>query len=142
MEWATYLTTGVGESLYHMCDEEEWKQALVDGKYVPPTFEQDGFIHATAEPQFLIEVANHFYQSSKGKWICLKIDPNSLGSSKVIYEAPAPVGEVEAFDHKEKDDKAPKFPHIYGPICTKSVISFSKIVRDDAGKFLSIEGIC
>jgi uncharacterized protein (DUF952 family) len=129
--------------IYHMCDEEQWAEAVKAGQYVPPTFAQDGFIHATAEPNALLPVANHFYLKSKGDWICLKIDPAKLLTSKVVYEAPAPVGETEAFDHAKDDGEQPKFPHIYGPIWPDSVVAFHKIMRNkDDGTFLSIEGIC
>jgi len=138
MEWSKYLTKGPGELLYHMCDKSSWEEAVEKGQYVPPTYEQDGFIHATAEPNALIDVANHFYTSSKGDWICLKIDPNSLGKSRVIYEAPAPVGETEAYEH---EGEQPLFPHIYGPIWPHAVIGFTKMQRDDKGTFLSIDGI-
>lgn len=34
-----------------------------DGKdYFPPTYEKDGFIHATKDPQLLLGIANHFYK--------------------------------------------------------------------------------
>ena len=125
--------------IFHMCEVTLWESSKEKGSYVPPTYEQDGFIHATAEPQFLIDVANHFYRESTGDWICIKIDPKLLGGSKVIYEAPAPVGNTEAYDHKEKDDEQPKFPHIYGPIPTSACVSHSKILRDADGTFLSIE---
>ena len=38
------------------------------GTYYPPTYEQDGFIHLTADPLKLLGVANHFYKSSIGDW--------------------------------------------------------------------------
>ena len=143
MEWARYLTKGVEPLIYHMCIKSEWeKQCEETGHYVPPTYDQDGFIHATAEPEFLLGVANHFYKESKGDWICLRIDPHSLDDSKVIYESPAPVGEKAAYDHEEKDGDAPKFPHIYGPILKKSVIITKKIYRNSDGEFLSIADIC
>ena len=143
MEWTTYLTKGPGELLYHMCITTEWDSQIKEfGHYAPPTYGADGFIHATAEPEFLLGVANHFYKESVGDWICLRIDPNSLGSSKVVYEAPAPVGNIEAYDHEEKEGEQPKFPHIYGPILKDSVIGKEKIVRAKDGSFLSIDNIC
>ena len=105
-------------------------------------YEQDGFIHATAEPVFLLGVANHFYKNSEGDWICLRIDTHSLGDSQVVYETPAPVGDIKAYDHEENNGDVPKFPHIYGPILKEAVISTKKITRGNDGEFLSIEDIC
>jgi uncharacterized protein (DUF952 family) len=146
MDWKQYLVRGSGVSLYHMCDKAAWDDQIAEkGSYIPPTYAADGFIHATGEPAFLIDVANHFYKSTEGDWICLKIDPNSLGASEVKWEAPAPVGETEAYDHNtdgsgEATDQ-PKFPHIYGPIPAKSVIGFYIINRAADGTFLNIQGI-
>lgn len=39
---------------------------------------QDGFIHLTADPKLLLEVANRFYQNSTGDWEVLVIDPAKL----------------------------------------------------------------
>ena len=53
-----------------------------------------------------------------GDWICIKVEPSLLGGP-IIYEAPAPVGNIEAFDYV----KSPAFPHIYGGIPLKSVLA-------------------
>lgn len=39
---------------------------------------QDGFIHLTADPNLLLEVANRFYSRSQGDWEVLVIDPAKL----------------------------------------------------------------
>ena len=39
---------------------------------------QDGFIHLTADPNLLLEVANRFYTRSQGDWEVLVIDPAKL----------------------------------------------------------------
>ena len=72
-----------------------------------------------------------------GDWICIKVEPSSLGGP-IVYEAPAPVGSIGAFDYVE----APAFPHIYGGIPAKSVLETYKIIRGEDGSFLSIENLC
>ena len=63
MEWAHYLSRGVQEPVFHMCDAKEFALATVDGGfYYSPTFKDDKFIHATADPQHLLEAGNHFYK--------------------------------------------------------------------------------
>jgi uncharacterized protein (DUF952 family) len=63
MEWSTYLTKGPGIPIYHMCDKSNFLQSTLNGGiYFSPTFEVDGFIHATENPSFLLEAGNHFYK--------------------------------------------------------------------------------
>lgn len=53
--------------LYHLAQEKLWRAASTTGEpYYPPTYQQDGFTHATARPEFLLSVANHFYQGKVG----------------------------------------------------------------------------
>eukprot|EP00903_Cladosiphon_okamuranus_P006599 g6446.t1 len=74
--------------IYHLVQEAKWKATGGEG-YLPPTYEADGFIHATREAQLLLPVANHFYADVPGDFICLRIDTNIL-KSEVKFEAAAP----------------------------------------------------
>ena len=63
MESTDLSTSSVQEPVFHMCDASEFAAATVDGGfYYSPTFKDDKFIHATADPQFLLEAGNHFYK--------------------------------------------------------------------------------
>ena len=140
------MTQGVPPAeppVYHMCIETELDAATGNGgMYYSPTFPQDKFIHATAEPQYLIDVANHFYKETVGEWVCIKLDVSRLGG-KVVYESPAPVGNIAAYDHaKEQEKEQPKFPHIYGGIPARAIMARYRIRRATDGTFLSIDGIC
>lgn len=46
--------------IYHLVEEARWKAATTEG-YLPPTYAEDGFVHATKEGSLLLPVANHFY---------------------------------------------------------------------------------
>jgi len=105
--------------------------------YFPPTYAADGFIHATAEPQSLLPVGTHFYKASVGDWVCLKLDVSKLGGP-VVYESPAPVGNIEAYEH---EGEKPLFPHIYGGIPRESIMKTFNIRRGEDGSFLEIEGL-
>lgn len=131
--------------IYHMCVTSDFEEATKDGGlYYSPTFKEDKFIHATAEPKFLLEAGSHFYKHVKGEWICLKLDVSLLPENSVVYEAPAPVGAIEAVDYEAEHDlpEQPKFPHIYAGIPLQSVVETYKIVRNEEGEFLSIENLC
>lgn len=128
-----------------MCDREAFETATANGGlYYSPTFAQDRFIHATADPKFLLEAGNHFYKEVRGEWICVKLEVTQLPPNAVIYEAPAPVGRIEAVDYSKDAEvkEAITFPHIYSGIPAKAVIGRHRIIRGDDGSFLSIEGLC
>ncbi|CAN0585263.1 unnamed protein product, partial [Ectocarpus sp. 12 AP-2014] len=74
--------------IYHLVQGARWKDAGEDG-YLPPTYEADGFIHATKEAGLLLPVANHFYTglyaNAVHRFICLRIDTTAL-ESEVRFE--------------------------------------------------------
>ena len=128
--------------IYHMCCVSDYELAIEQGGiYYSPTYHQDGIIHATENPALLLQAGTHFYRSSVGNWICLKIDANKL-NAEVRYESPAAVGNIKAVDYSENQTETPRFPHIYGPINVDAVIEQFPIVRDSDGSFLSIPGLC
>jgi uncharacterized protein (DUF952 family) len=126
--------------IFHMCDSADLDDQLSkEGVYFPPTYKQDGFVHATEDAESLLAIANHFYKSDKGNWVVIKIDVSKLGC-EVIYEAPMPVGNTESHVKVDNnDDIGPKFPHIYGSIKKKSITERYPMIRGENGEFLSIQ---
>ncbi len=43
-----------------------------------PIAPQDGFIHLTADPDFLLGIGNHFYRDVPGQFLLLVLDPAKL----------------------------------------------------------------
>ena len=118
---------------FHLCDIEDFnKQISETGEYFPPTYKQDGFIHATLEPRMLIDVANAFYKNSKATWICISLWSHELND--IRYEAPAPVGGVSA----DAGHGAVKMPHIYGSITKASICRSYTVSRSADGTFQKI----
>jgi uncharacterized protein (DUF952 family) len=81
--------------IYHLVQKPLWEQHKAAGSvYFPPTYEQDGFTHATSDPSKLLGVANHFYKDVQADWLCLKMTRATLAAAKLTlkFEAPAPVG--------------------------------------------------
>ena len=129
------------EVLYHMCEKKLWEAAkAAGGAYFPPTFEQDGFTHATAVPSRLITTANHFYQDSVGDWVCL-----TFKRSNLLKQCGIMVRDEEAMPVGDKatgaDWGAWICPHILGGIPV-SVVDFEFAMIRDGKKYLSIEGVC
>lgn len=142
ISWDCYLAFGPYQKIYHMCEITLLEKAMNSPEkvYYPPTYQVDGFIHATEDPKLLVDVANHFYKSSKDSWVCLELSIPWLlaqGNTQVIYEAAAPVGDIEAVE----SDNNLKFPHIYGGISKNSITRVFNIVRDDDGTFIRIENL-
>ncbi|CAL8463589.1 g3123 [Coccomyxa elongata] len=132
------------EPLYHLVPKDSWIEHQQSRKpYFPPTYDQDGFIHLTKDPNFLLGVANNFYSSKDPwEWICLRIDPSRL-TSEVRYEPAAPVGNTAPpTGWKEGALEAPVFPHLYGTIDFDAVTAEHAVRRDSQqGTFLNIEGV-
>ncbi|KAI8105184.1 hypothetical protein M9435_000354 [Picochlorum sp. BPE23] len=134
----------MADYIYHMCAKRMWLEVVNSAVeyYYPPTFEQDGFIHATKDPSMLLSVANHFYTDSPldEEWVVLCIDVDRL-TSPVTYEAPAPVGDKETKTfQKDIADAVVVFPHIYGGINPSAVTQIMPMERNrEDGTFVRIQ---
>ncbi|KAK9815700.1 hypothetical protein WJX72_008279 [[Myrmecia] bisecta] len=131
--------------LYHLVPHGTWEtHKSSKTAYFPPTYEQDGYIHLTKEPAFLLQVANHFYTDVPGPWVVLCIDSSKL-TSEVKFEPASVVGNkappADGYGQAGQTEAAVLFPHLYGTIDFGSVQSELPVVRDDDGKFVSITGL-
>lgn len=127
--------------LFHLIQADLWTAAVdSDSAYYPPTYEQDGFTHATANPALLLNVANHFYTEVPGQWYCLRMTVDSLASAdiEVVFEGTAPVGDKEP-DFPGTDDEL--FPHILGGIHPSAVLEVHEVIRTDDGSFTAVVGV-
>ncbi len=127
--------------LFHLVQEHLWHEALQrEVTYYPPTYEQDGFTHATAEPDLLLRVANHFFKQVTGDWQCLRMTIESVTATgtPVTFERAAAVGETQP--NFEGSDGV-LFPHINGGIAPSAVLEVHRVIRDEDGTFLEIVGV-
>jgi uncharacterized protein (DUF952 family) len=134
------------KTVYHMCEKALWEKVIASkAAYFPPTYIQDGFFtHATAVPARLLETANHFYTSTQGEWICLKLSTETLLANGImtVFEAPKPVGDQTVQEHWMLSEWV--CPHIYGGVpchIPRTVTKIYEITRDSDGLFLSIAGL-
>jgi len=124
--------------IFHLIQKANWDKSIANGEvYYPPTYAQDGFTHATANPDYLLTIGNHFYKQTKGEWLLLKMTVASLEETgvKTIFEGTAAVGDKQPdFD----GSKSELFPHILGGIAPAAVLEVIKVERSASGEFLSI----
>jgi len=130
------------DTLFHMTTAARWEEAKrTNSAYFPPTFDVDGgFTHATAVPSRLITTANHFYQESKGDWVCLRFSRAALRKSGIVVcdEEAKPVGDTAVGD----DWNEWVCPHVLGGIPPAVVDKEFPMKRDADGKaFLGITGL-
>lgn len=94
------------EVIYHMCQVSLWEKAKASGEALfAPTFEKDGFTHATAVPSRLIQTANYAYQEVPGEWVCLRFKRSALRKLGIIT----------------KDEGAYNCPHVFGGLAPQVV---------------------
>ena len=131
--------------IYHLVQVPLWENCKKESAtYYPPTYEADGFTHATANPAKLLEVANHFYLDVKSDWLCLKMSRSSLANQKIVvkFESPSPVGSTPALNSEQSGGE--RFPHIYAgiPAFGDVVLEEFPVIRDnESGKFLAIPAL-
>jgi uncharacterized protein (DUF952 family) len=102
--------------LLHICQKKDWVEAQSAGEYQAASLDSAGFIHCS-RPDQVLEVANRFYQGLTDL-ILLWIDPARL-TAEVRWE-PAD-GQL--------------FPHLYGPLNLKSIITMTNLIPDGDGVF-------
>jgi len=104
--------------VYHMLSKAAWEAVAAGGDYQAATLANEGFVHCTAEPWLLEQVANRFYRAEAGEWLILHID---------LHQVAAPVRWEEADAHL--------FPHIYGPIAQQAVVQITPFPRHEDGTY-------
>lgn len=109
--------------IYHLAYRQDWDDAVRAGDYRQSTkgrtLEEQGFIHGTAKPSQVDQVANSFYRGDEGL-VVLIIDEAKVRSE--VRHDPVP-----GFDTP--------LPHIYGPLNLDAVIDIKPLNTDGDGQF-------
>ncbi|MDH3685752.1 MAG: DUF952 domain-containing protein [Myxococcales bacterium] len=117
----------MAERIYHLALESEWLAGLTGDWYRPARLPEDGFVHCAARDVLLSVAEDYFGGATEAVWV-LALDPDRL-SAEVRWEAPAPLPEGGR-GHLER---APTFPHVYGPIEIGAIVGASRLPRRGAG---------
>jgi uncharacterized protein (DUF952 family) len=118
------------EPIYHLVPARYYEAQPTAQPYLPDSFEQEGFIHCTAELPLLLKIANLYFAELPDTLLVLEIDPARL-DSPLKFEAPLPpaTAPAEASPH----DPEQLFPHIYGPLNREAIGRVFPLVRNEAG---------
>ncbi|MCK5601463.1 DUF952 domain-containing protein, partial [Candidatus Pacearchaeota archaeon] len=107
-------TPYLGREMYHVVPRAEWESQKGSRTYKPERFEDDGFIHFSADVETALMMANRFYKNSTDEIVLLKVDV-----AKASQEA-----EICIDNGKEK------YPHLYGLMPTDAVLEEIILARE------------
>lgn len=105
--------------IYHMTPQAVWDAQRNQPSFAPASLATEGFIHCTAEPELLLQVANRFYREIPGTFIIVCIALARL-DAELRWEL--------ADGHR--------FPHIYGPLNWEAVERILPFPRQANDSFL------
>jgi len=108
------------DSIYHLVTESDFQTQSDD--YIPALYEQDGFIHCTAEPDMLLSVAHEYFSQVSEPVLILVIDLKRV-KAEVKFEPPAPIPGSGVSYLQE----GLLFPHIYGSLNLDAVTEVGKL---------------
>jgi uncharacterized protein (DUF952 family) len=111
--------------IYHITTRGALQQAQVDGQYIAPSLQSEGFIHCSTAAQ-VVEVANAFYRDVPNL-VLLCIEPEKL-SAELKWEAPA-----HPAAHADAPSDAQLFPHVYGAINLDAVATVVDFPQGEDG---------
>jgi uncharacterized protein (DUF952 family) len=107
---------------YHIALAAEFEATHSAGSYAPGAFREEGYIHCTDGLDHAIETANRYFRGDPRTFVLLAIDLDRV-SAAVRYE-----------------DESGIYPHIYGRLERRAVVSVSSLVRDRDGTFQRAAG--
>jgi uncharacterized protein (DUF952 family) len=119
----------IASTIYHLVTESDFNILTNGPQYIPALFEQDGFIHCTAEPDTLLAVANDYFRQVAEPVLVLVIDLPQI-TAMVKFEPPAPIPGGGSSHIQEEL----LFPHIYGPLNLDAVTGVGRL-RQTNGQF-------
>lgn len=111
------MTTTHTALIYHIVAQAEWEAQAAAPEFVAASLAVEGFIHCTAEPEMLVQVANRFYRDAPGPFIIACIALERL-HAEVRWEA--------ADGHL--------FPHLYGALnrdAVEGLLPFPRLPNAD-----------
>jgi uncharacterized protein (DUF952 family) len=101
----------MSDEILHITTQSDWEAAQAAGRYEPPSFAQDGFIHFS-DPHQVATVAKAFY-AGIDDLVLLHVSTERL-TAPLKYEAA----------------DGDSFPHLYGALNLDAVTDVTPLVAD------------
>lgn len=114
--------------LFHLVTLAGLSRDVVEGRYLPPSLQTEGFVHCARGQDVTLAVAGAYYAAAEGHVLVLRLDEDAL-TAEVRDEAPAPP-DGQAHAHHQL---AETFPHVYGAIETAAITGVGILGRDETG---------
>lgn len=121
--------------IYHLIPKSNHLARPADQDYTPASFDDEGFIHCTANINTLLNIANVFFAHLDEPLLCYAIDTKKLVAT-VRWEPPAPVANAET---QPSGIENVLFPHIYGAINPSAIIEIIPCRRNATGQWILAE---
>lgn len=113
----------MSHTVFHICLQQDWDHARLEGRYAPPSLETQGFIHASTREQILPS-AERFFAHTREPLVLLAIKTADLATGVLRWEAPA-----------EAPLSSARFPHLYAPLSPLQVTAWWPLTRNTHGQF-------
>ena len=104
--------------IYHICNKNDWENALQKGFYKPENYEKDGFIHFS-KPEQVCDTANRFYKNNKDL-VLLEVEDQE--DPLVRFENPP-------------ENPGDLFPYYYGILRIEKVLRVLPFPQQEDGTF-------
>jgi len=111
-------------TLVHICRSEEWTRACSEGRYLPPSSAEAGFVHLSTPAQAHLP-ANRLF-TGRRDLILLHIDTR-LVDAPIRWEPGVP-----------GDPEGMLFPHLYGPLPLEAVTAVTDFRPGPDGTFAAL----
>lgn len=111
------MTPTLPGRFYHLVSAAYWHASDPNSDYYPAYFADEGFIHATIEPEQVERIANRIFGDSTDAVLLLEIE-----TAKVLAEI------------RLEESKGHWYPHIYGGLNRAAVRRVGTMTRDTDGR--------
>ncbi|MFN8535779.1 MAG: DUF952 domain-containing protein [Dehalococcoidia bacterium] len=102
----------------HLTPEEYFTSTDPNEDYLPPAFDEEGFIHCTDGAEEMANTANRHYSGDERAFLVLVLDRDQI-------VAPVTV-----------EDRRGIYPHIQGPLNRSAIVAVLPMPRAADGRFL------
>ena len=104
--------------IFHLITAQDWESVRGGQEWRPGSLGEEGFIHCSRDEEQLTGVVERLYPG-RSDMLALEVETDSLNWS--VISEPSRSGEL--------------YPHIYGPLEIRSVVTVWRVNPDGAGGY-------